>query len=864
MDSHAWVKALCFGWLLYVVLPAAHAYVLQGQRWPDDQPIVMDLQLGSPAQTLIDGSTSWNDVAEAALSIWNPYLNSGVQFQANTNTVIPKEGDGVNSVLFSNTIYGEDFGDDTLAITISLYDPSTNIKTEADVLFNSAQPFDSYRGNLRTDSDGSDVYDLRRVAIHEFGHVLGLAHVAQSVVAIMTPVITKLDTIQTDDIAGVEAIYGGVAAAPVITSALDLNAGIGQAINYRITASNSPAGYQASGLPSGLSFSASTGLITGMVTATGIYEIVVSATNANGTGRATVILTVSTLPVITSSLSVSAELGKPFGYLITASPQATSFTANGLPSGLTIDTSIGLISGIPTVVGNYNTSISASNGAGTGTAVLHLNSLFDIDAASIYNFSGPDGSAPSAGLILASDGNLYGTTSGGGANDEGTIFRLTPDGTLTTIHSFAGPDGANPVAELFQANDGNFYGTTQYGGAGFTSKFVNGYGSVFQCRPDGTVTMLHSFSYDNVVGAFPTSALAQGADGNLYGSTNITAGTDDNEGTIFRITLNGVLTVAYSYIGTNLNHASALTLGTDGNLYGATAYGGTGGALGYGMGTIFKIAPDGSYTTLYTFDGITAGSPSSRLIQAADGNFYGTAADSDFNGPGVVYRITPAGEFNILHSFAIYTGGPSALVQGVDGNFYGTTGNYGSSIDGNNYDGTIYKMTPDGTVTTLHYFDIADGTAFSGLVQGADGEFYGTASTLGDLESSGTIFKTSLISDPRNLTLPTVSLEAAAPVVVAGSGGVGKFVLILSAVQTNDVIVNYTIKGSAINGEDYVLLNGTKKIKAGKQSKSINIAPLGNLGGLSKKTVKLVVEPGTGYAVGTAGKAKVAILAAQQ
>ena len=202
-------------------------------------------------------------------------------------------------------------------------------------------------------------------------------------------------------------------------------------------------------------------------------------------------------------------------------------------------------------------------------------------------------------------------------------------------------------------------------------------------------------------------------------------------------------------------------------------------------------------------------------------------------------------------------------MQGIDGNFYGTTGNYNSSLDGNAYEGAIFKMTPDGTTTTLHYFTFADGTAYSGLVQGTDGEFYGTGSTSGSLDTGGEVFKTALISAPRNISLPTVALVAPAPVVVADSGAIGEFEVALSAVQTSDVVVNYTIKGSAVNGTDYVQLSGTKKIKAGKLSKPIKIIPQSDLGGVSKKTVVLTLAPGDGYTVGTTGKVKVKIVAGQ-
>ena len=191
---------------LFAACPA-RAYVLEGPRWPDNTNVVLYLQLGSPGVTLIDGSTSWNAVALTALSIWNPNLGGSVQFTTGTTAIPNASGDGKNSVFFSGTVFGQAFGDDALAITQYYYTTSGSTGaetfTEADVVFNSAVTFDSYRGNLR---DGTP--DFRRVALHEFGHALGLGHVPQTADAIMTPVTTNIDTIQADDIAGVQSLYG--------------------------------------------------------------------------------------------------------------------------------------------------------------------------------------------------------------------------------------------------------------------------------------------------------------------------------------------------------------------------------------------------------------------------------------------------------------------------------------------------------------------------------------------------------------------------------------------------------------------------------------------------------------------------------
>jgi len=143
-----------------------------------------------------------------------------------------------------------------------------------------------------------------------------------------------------------------------------------------------------------------------------------------------------------------------------------------------------------------------------------------------------DGEGPDAGLIHAADGDFYGTTSGGGTNGQGTVFRITSEGTLTTLHSFSGPDGSQPYAGLIQSSDGNLYGTTEQGG-GLGCKGSGGCGTVFKVTPGGTVSTLYSFSGQD--GSYPYAGLIQATDGNLYGTTS--AGGANNKGTVFRLSM---------------------------------------------------------------------------------------------------------------------------------------------------------------------------------------------------------------------------------------------------------------------------------------------------------------------------------------
>jgi uncharacterized repeat protein (TIGR03803 family) len=398
-----------------------------------------------------------------------------------------------------------------------------------------------------------------------------------------------------------------------------------------------------------------------------------------------------------------------------------------------------------------------------GLAPVHAQTL-----TTLVSFNGTNGAYPveqlaktKARWVLHSNGNYYGTTPLGGANNSGTVFQVTPGGALTVIYNFcsiggnACTDGSGPQGALVVGSDGNLYGTTYFGG-------TNNAGTVFKITTGGALTTLYSFcsAAGCTDGSNPFGALVQDGSGNLWGAT-FTGGNANNAGTLFKITMGGSLTTVHTFCskagcsdGANPEGDLINAPGWDstGNFYGATYAGGNSTS----SGTVFVITQGGSLTTLYSFcsqsnckDGSNPGVP---LVQDSFGNLYGVTSENGANAGGTVFKISPWGFLHTLYHFcskpncgdgANPIGGP---ILGIDGTLYGAT--FGGGANG---DGTLWQTSPWGVLTTLVSFNGTDGAnPEAPLVQASNGLFYGTTA-FGGADDEGTVFSLSTPTPPNGL-----------------------------------------------------------------------------------------------------------------
>ncbi len=366
----------------------------------------------------------------------------------------------------------------------------------------------------------------------------------------------------------------------------------------------------------------------------------------------------------------------------------------------------------------------------------------------MHQITGSDGAAPVGRLVQGSDGALYGVLFAGGTYLQGSVFKITPAGAFSTLFSFGSADSSSPAPTGTSPNsgvvfgaDGNLYGTTSLAGP-------NTGGTVFRMTPTGDMTTLLSLGGTQTAPTNPSGALFLASDGNFYGTTG------GGIATVFRMTPAGEMTILHSFASDGSEgdgFYSSLVEGSDGALYGVTS--------GVG-GTVFRVDMGGAFSTLHVFPSLSQ--PVDRLVLAADGSLYGVTMAGGV-GEGTIFQITNDGSFSSLHSFACDCGPPDdgggppgSLTLGSDGRFYGVTSRGGGSANL----GTIFAMSNDGTTLTLHSFTADEGgPPVSGLVEGADGRFYGMTS--GQFASYAAVYK---------FAVPP--LPPAQPSAVAATGGV--------------------------------------------------------------------------------------------
>ena len=335
-----------------------------------------------------------------------------------------------------------------------------------------------------------------------------------------------------------------------------------------------------------------------------------------------------------------------------------------------------------------------------------------------------------AGLIADANGALYGTTSGGG-NGDGTVFRIAPDGTETVLYAFSGgKDGKSPNAGLVFDAKANLYGTTSGGGE-------NAYGTVFKLSPDGTETVLYAFKGGRD-GIYPSTGVTAARKGYRYGTTPYGGGTSCNCGTVFELAPDGTESVLYAFQGDQdgSDPNSTLLMDSRGRLYGTTLEG------GITNGMIFKLSPAGVKTVLYLFKGGNDGSWPQGLAMDGKGNLYATTHYGGAVGQGTVVKLYTSGTVIVLHSFAGGDDGAepyAAPIVDSAGNIYGTTWQGGRAVC---YCGTVFKITPHGKERVLHAFRGGrDGSSpVAPLLIDASGNLYGTTSAGGGY-NEGTVFK---------------------------------------------------------------------------------------------------------------------------
>jgi uncharacterized repeat protein (TIGR03803 family) len=368
---------------------------------------------------------------------------------------------------------------------------------------------------------------------------------------------------------------------------------------------------------------------------------------------------------------------------------------------------------------------------------------------------------------------------------DGNLYTTTPNGGSSRIGTALKltPSGKLTVLTNFAyaysglslGTDANFYGSTYYTG-------TSNAGTLFRIAPKGTLTTLYNFAGGND-GANPYAPPIPAWDGNFYGTT-VNAGAHAC-GTAYRITSKSNLTTLFEFDGTlhGCHPIGPLIQAGDGNLYGTTQYGGANNT-----GTVFKMTLSGAVTLLHSFDNAVFYTPQAALIQGSDGNFYGTTPAGGTGNAGLVFKITPKGGFTVLHSLNGTTDGAApyaGLAQATDGNLYGVAWKAGNGY------GTIFKLTTTGKFSVVHNFNDVDGYLPSvGLIQHTNGVLYGNTQDGGDIHNTGVFFRVKITAKPFVSLLPILG-KVGATIEFLGQGFTGT-----TKVSFNGVSANFTVVSS--------------------------------------------------------------------
>jgi len=371
-----------------------------------------------------------------------------------------------------------------------------------------------------------------------------------------------------------------------------------------------------------------------------------------------------------------------------------------------------------------------ANASGTATGNVSLVAISCQTDTKLHAFDNntTEGMLPYSGLVADVQGNLYGTAVAGGAYNGGSIFKITPQGIYSTLYSFGGVanDGESPYADLVIDAAGNLYGTTANGGP-------DGAGIVFKYSAAGQFSKIVDLGPVN--GLFygaPNGRMVLTATGDLYG----TASFSNHNGAVFRLSKDGQLSTVYEFSGTQDgdNPTGAIVVDANGNIFGTTYDGGANG-----QGIIYKIDNTGHETILHSFaGGATDGSyPYGGLVADASGNLYGTTATGGAKDNGTVFKIAPDGTFKLLATFDSNSGKYplGALTFDAQKNLIGTTYDWGTS------NGSIFSVAPDGTFQILFKFgnSTVEGARPVGAVTLVGSKIVGTTSQ-GGVNGYGTTF----------------------------------------------------------------------------------------------------------------------------